>query len=74
MQSIQAQTNLLEGKHLCQLWCMSDHNIITPYNVITGLNNNIRQTLSDENREYYQLRKYQLIQYQILLTNIKRIV
>ena len=48
---------------------MSDQDRILPYNNLY----NIKQT-SDENKEKYWLGDYQLIQYQILQTNIRRAI
>ena len=50
---------------------MRNQDGISPYNI--KLYNNIKQT-SDENKEKCKLGDYQLIQYQILQTNIIRIV
>ena len=53
------------NSYLIPLTPMSDQDRIYP--------DNIKQT-SDENKEKYQLGDYQLIQYQMLRTNITRLI
>ena len=58
-------------------WLLNGFCVQFPYRVLPANNgkqqNNIKQTI-DENKEKYQLGDYQLIQYQILQNNIRRII
>ena len=58
------------AKVMNPLTLMGDQDRISPYNINTE---DIMQT-SDENKDNYQLRYHQLIQDQVLQTNITRIV